>query len=379
MSPRDYYQILGVERGASSDDIKKAYRKLALKYHPDRNPGDKDAEESFKEATQAYEVLKDDQKRAQYDQFGHAGVGMGQGMGGFSQGFDISDALRAFMQDFGFGGGGFDDLFGGGRTAGATRRRLRGQDRQIRLHLTLGEIAKGVRKKIRVRKYSTCEACNGQGAARASDRSTCSECNGSGQIRQVFRTFLGQTVNVNICPRCEGVGEVITKPCSECKGEGRVTDDETIEIRVPGGVMAGNFMRLDARGDAGPRGGPPGDLLIVFDETEHPIFLRHGADLVTEVHVSVSQAALGTKVEVPTLSGKARVNIPAGIQSHKLLRLRGKGMPELRGGWQGDLLVRVVVDIPERLSKSEKELLKKLGEARDTEPTFVRPAADPDE
>jgi len=368
---RDYYDVLGVDRGASADEIKKAYRKLAMKYHPDRNPGDAEAEEKFKEASEAYEVLKDADKRGRYDQYGHAGLGDGPGGAGF-HGVDLSEALRAFMEDFGFGGGGFGF---GGEGFGGGRQKPRGRDRQVRLPLTLDEIASGTKKKIRVRKIVPCETCSGSGAKDPSDVTSCPECQGTGQIKQVVRTLLGQTVNVQICRRCRGSGETVANPCSTCRGEGRVDGEEMVEVKVPAGVMSGNFMRLEGRGDAGPRGGRAGDLLVVFDELEHEVFVRENeVDLLTEVTLSITQAALGVKVEVPTLSGKARITIPEGIQSGKVLRLRGKGLPALRGGGRGSLLVRVVVETPTRISKDEKKLLEELAKLRrDDAPVFSRP------
>jgi molecular chaperone DnaJ len=374
MSTRDYYEVLGVSREASVDAIKKAYRGLALRYHPDKNPGDHDAEERFKEATEAYEVLKDSEKRARYDRFGHAGVGAGAGgFGGFEQGFDLSDALRAFMEDFGFGG--FGDVFGG--AGGRPRRVQKARDRQIHLSLTLEEIAQGARKRLKVRKLTQCPECSGSGAESEADVQSCPQCQGSGQVKQVVRTFLGQTVNVQICSRCRGTGQIVANPCRRCRGEGRVEGGETIEVSVPAGVMAGNFMRLEGRGDAAPPGGRAGDLLVVFDEDEHEIYFRHGNDLLCEVALSVTQASLGIKVEVPTLNGKARVSIPQGIQSGKILRLRGKGLPDLHSG-RGDLLVRVVVETPQRLSRREKDLLRDLGRERgDRDPVFSRPEDQP--
>jgi molecular chaperone DnaJ len=376
VSQRDYYEVLGIARDASEDEVKKAYRKLALKHHPDRNPGDASAEEKFKEATEAYEVLKDREKRARYDQFGHAGVGAGAGPGGAGfEGFDISDALRAFMEDFGFGGGGFEEMFGGGTRRGRTRQASRGRDRQVRITLTLEEVASGTKKTLKVRKMVPCTTCDGRGAKDPSDVSTCPECGGTGQLKRVFRTLLGQTVNVVVCSRCGGQGETIQRPCGTCQGDGRVEGTETVEVRVPPGVMAGNFMRLDGRGDVGPRGAPPGDLLVVFDEDPHPTFARHGSDLLTEITLTVPQAALGLKVQVPTIGGKARVSIPEGIQTGKVLRLRGKGLPDVRGGGRGDLLIRVVVETPRQLSKAEQELLRELARSRgDRDPVFTRPA-----
>jgi len=374
VSQRDYYEVLGVARDASEDEIKKAYRKLALKHHPDRNPGDASAEEKFKEATEAYEVLKDSEKRARYDQFGHAGVGADAGGQGFGGGFDISDALRAFMEDFGFGGGGFEDMFAGGGRRTRARRQARGKDRQIHLSLTLEEVASGTKKKIKVKKLVPCGTCDGRGAENPEDVTTCPECQGTGQLKQVFRTILGQTVNVVVCARCGGQGQAVSRPCRTCGGDGRVDGAETVEVRVPAGVMAGNFMRIEGHGDVGPRGAPTGDLIVIFDEVAHETFARHGVDLVTEVHLTVTQAALGLKVQVPTIGGKARISIPEGIQSGKVLRLRGKGVPDVRGGGRGDLLIRVVVETPQRLSRDEQELLRELARSRgDRDPAFQRP------
>ncbi|OQX85550.1 MAG: molecular chaperone DnaJ [Candidatus Latescibacteria bacterium 4484_7] len=366
MAKRDYYEILGVSRDATADEIKKAYRKLALKYHPDRNPGDKEAEEKFKEATEAYEVLKDQEKRARYDQFGHAGVsgaGGAGGFNGFAQGFDISDALRAFMRDF--GAFGFDDFFGGqgaargygrrGRTRGA-----RGNDLQIKLKLTLKEVAKGVKKKIKVNKYVECPECSGRGAKKGSDSQTCPTCGGTGEVRKVSHSLFGQFVNISTCPTCHGEGKIISEPCPKCHGEGRIKGSENVEVSIPAGVTSGNYIRLEGRGDVGPRGGPPGDLLIVIEEDEDDVFERHGYDIICDLPVSFSQLALGAKVEIPTLDGKAILKIPAGTHSHKIFRLKGKGIPRLHSYGRGDQLVRIVAWTPQNLSKEEQALFEEL-------------------
>jgi molecular chaperone DnaJ len=363
MAKRDYYEILGVSRDASEEEIKKAYRKLALKYHPDRNPGDKEAEEKFKEVTEAYEVLRDPEKRRLYDQYGHAafqpgGVGAGQegfGFGGFQ--FDLSDALRAFMRDF--GDLAFDELFGGGRRRGRAARRA-GEDIQIRLRLSLAEVAQGADKKVRLHKMVVCQACGGRGVRHGHGWVTCPRCQGAGQLRTIHRSLFGHLVNVQTCPRCDGEGRIIDDPCPQCGGEGRVEGTETIVIHVPPGVMEGNYLTLEGRGHAGIRGGPPGNLIAVIEEKPDERFERHGADLLTVVPISFSRAALGGPVEVPTLDGKARIQVPAGIQSGTLLRLRGKGLPRLRGGGRGDLLVRIVVWTPQRLSARERELFEEL-------------------
>ena len=358
---RDYYEVLGVERGASPDEIKKAYRQLALKFHPDRNPGDKQAEERFKEVAEAYEVLSDPEKRARYDRFGHAPQGM-PGGGGFEdmRGFDLADALRAFMRDF--GGGGFGDLFedagGGGRVRPRERR---GNTLELRLPLTLEEIAKGTEKHVKVRHMRTCSTCKGSGAKPGTSRKTCPKCSGSGQIRQVQRSIFGQLINVMTCDRCHGEGTVVETPCETCKGEGRVREQSEIAIKVPAGVSSGNFIPLPGMGDAGPRGGPAGDLIAHIEEIDHPLFARDGDDLIVEVPLSIARAALGGKAEVPTLGGgKALVEIPPGTATGKLLRLRGKGLKSLQRPGTGDLLVRVVVAIPPKLSERAKKLLEEF-------------------
>ena len=363
MSKRDYYEVLEVDRGASADEVKKAYRKKALKYHPDKNPGDKDAENSFKEATEAYEVLRDSQKRAAYDQFGHAGVSSSAAGGGFAgQDFDISDALRAFMRDFGFG-----DFFGGagasaGRRGGG-RRQHRGSDLQIKVDLTLGEIAKGVEKKIKVAHEVRCDTCSGSGARKGAEPTVCDVCGGSGEIRQVQRSLFGQFVNVAECHRCGGGGTVVTDPCGDCRGTGTIRGEETISVKIPAGVTSGNYITISGRGDVGERGGPPGNLYVVIEEEEHELFERHGNDIIMDMPVTVSQLALGTKVEVPTLEKKVLLKIPAGTPSHKVFRLKGKGIPRLNSYGKGDQLVRVVAWVPKKVSKEESELLKKLDES----------------
>ena len=361
MAKRDYYEVLGVGRDASLDDIKKAYRKLALKYHPDRNPGNKEAEEKFKEATEAYEVLRDKEKRDRYEQFGHGGVsapGAG-GFEGFAGGFDLSDALRAFMRDF--GGFGFEDLFGGGRTAprggGAG---MRGNDLQVRLRLSLQEIATGVTKKIKVTRMVPCQRCKGKGIKEGSSKQTCSTCHGTGELRQVSRSLFGQFVNVRTCPECGGEGAIVSDPCPACGGEGRAEGDKNVEVKIPAGVASGNYIRLDGQGDVGPRGGPPGDLIILIEEIEDEVFERHGYDVVCDLPVTFSQLALGARLEVPTLDGSAMVKIPPGTHSHKILRLKGRGIPHLNSYGKGDELVRLAAWTPQNLSKEEREAFEKL-------------------
>ena len=361
MAKRDYYEVLGVPRGASVDEIKKAYRKLAMQWHPDRNPGNADAEVKFKEATEAYEVLHDPQQRARYDQFGHApaggGFGTGGATGGFDAGFDLADALRAFMRDF--GGEGFDDLFGGtgGARGGRGRGAGPGDDLQVRLPLTLEEIGTGVEKKIRVKHLKRCETCGGRGGT---GESVCPQCHGRGQVRRVQQTVFGQFVNVSACPRCQGEGNIVAEPCKTCGGDGRTSDTETVSVKVPAGVAAGNYIPLRGIGDAGVRGGPAGDLVVLIEEKAHDLFERHGDDLALDLPVSFSVMALGGKVEAPLLGGgKALVDVNAGTPSGHVARLKGKGLPGLRGG-RGDMHVRLRVWVPTRLSAAERKLLEEL-------------------
>jgi molecular chaperone DnaJ len=366
----DYYEILGVPRNASEDEIKKAYRKLAVKYHPDKNPGDKTAEEKFREATEAYEVLKDATKRSQYDQFGHAAFQNGGGFGGFGGfggggfgGFDISDALRAFMNDFG-GDSVFADLFGMG---GARGRRgtssagFRGSDLQIRLPLTLEEIASGVKKTVKVRRKDRCSTCGGSGS-RSGKRNTCPKCNGTGRVRHVASSFFGQVIQESVCPTCNGQGYVLADICPACSGSGLEASEKTVSVDIPAGVSEGNYLSVPNMGDAGRNGGPAGDLIVVIQEKPHSIFKRHGTDLVCDLDISFSEAALGANKTVPTINGKVNLKIPAGTQSEKIFRLKGKGLPALHRRENGDQLVHVHVRTPEKLGRAAKELFEKLAE-----------------
>jgi molecular chaperone DnaJ len=364
MAPRDFYEVLGVPRGAGEDDVRKAYRKLAFENHPDRNPGDKAAEQRFKEATEAYEVLRDPAKRARYDQFGHAGSAAGgPGGAGFDfSGFDLGDALRAFMRDFGGDLGGFEDLLGGGRGRGGAAR---GSDLQVRIKLTLEEIATGVEKKLRIKHLKTCETCSGRGGQ---GEETCPQCHGRGQVRRVQQSIFGQFVNVAPCPQCGGEGRTYRERCKVCRGEGRVSDSPTVSVKIPAGVAEGNFIPLRGLGDAGVRGGPAGDLIVIIEEKSHPLFERHGSDLVVDVPVSIVTAALGGPVEVPALDGRpASVTLAAGATTGQSLRVRGRGLPSLRGG-HGDLIARVVVWVPTRLGAAEKKLLEELGRSEHLKP-----------
>lgn len=372
---RDYYEILGVDRSAGAVEIKKAYRKLALEYHPDRNPGDTEAETKFKEAAEAYEVLSDAEKRARYDRFGHAGVRGNGGAGPGGQGFqDISDIFNAFSDIFG-GGTIFDEVFGaqgrGGR--GGRRQGRPGSDLRIKLPLTLEEIAEGSEKKIKVRKQVACEVCAGTGAEEGeAGYATCPTCQGMGEIRQVSRSVFGQFVNVRPCPNCQGEGRIIEKRCRACGGEGRQRGEETIPIAVPPGVLEGHYLTIRGAGNAGLRGGPPGDIRVEIEEVPHEDFTREGLDIYHDVYLSFPDAALGTEIEVPTLKGRARLQVDPGVQSGKILRMRERGLPELNGTRRGDQMVRLHVWTPRRLSDEDRRTLERLRESPAFQPAPTR-------
>ncbi|MDO4216714.1 MAG: molecular chaperone DnaJ [Bacteroidales bacterium] len=358
MAKRDYYEVLGVQKSASADEIKSAYRKLALKYHPDRNPGDKEAEEKFKEAAEAYSVLSDPDKRSRYDQFGHAGVDGGGGFGG-GQGMNMDDIFSQFGDIFGsfFGGGGGFGGFGGGQRSG--RRVARGSNLRIKVKLTLEEIDKGCEKKIKVNKYVACKECGGSGA-KNNKYETCSHCHGTGVVTEVRRTILGQMQTQSPCPHCGGEGRIIKDKCPHCHGDGIVKEEEIITINIPAGVADGMQLSISGRGNAAPRGGVPGDLIVVIEELPHDQFERSDNNLYHSVFITYAQAAMGATIEVPTLSGKAKIKIEQGTPSGKVLRLKGKGLPEVNGYGRGDLLVCVNVWVPKSVTKEEKELLEKL-------------------
>ncbi|MDZ7659736.1 molecular chaperone DnaJ [Fodinibius sp.] len=357
MSKLDYYDVLGVSKDASEDEIKKAYRKKAMKFHPDRNSDDPESERKFKEASEAYEVLGDEQKRKQYDQFGHRGVN-GGGFGGGAAGFEDIGFEDIFSR--------FSDIFGGDFGGGRSRSRGRrssgqpGSDMKLRIQLSLEEIAFGTEKKLKVKKQIKCDECNGTGAESEEDFEMCGTCNGTGEVRQVRKTMLGQMVNVQPCPECRGEGRIIRNKCSKCNGEGRYQGEKTVKVNVPSGVSEGNYITLRGKGNAGKRGGEAGSLVVLIEEKEHEHFERDGNDIYYDLVLSVPDAVLGTEVEVPTLKGKAKINIEPGIQPGKLLRMSEKGIHGLNRSGIGDQYVRVNVYIPKNLSDEEREHIKAL-------------------
>lgn len=356
---RDYYEILGVAKTATEIEIKKAYRKVAMRYHPDRNPGDKAAEEKFKEAAEAYEVLSDPDKRARYDRFGHAGVS-DNGGGWAGGGMSVDDIFEHFSDIFG-GGSAFESFFGGGRRSSGSRRGQRGGNLKIKVALTLQEMAQGVTKKIKIKKYLRCDVCGGSGAKDSKSVTTCGTCHGTGYVRQVRNTFLGQMQTTTACPSCGGAGQTISRKCSKCKGEGRFYGEDTVSLEIPAGVTDGIQLSMRGAGNAGKQTGQPGDLLITIEEKPHPYLHRDGQNVIYDLYLNFADAALGTSVEVPTLTGKVKIKIPAGTQSGKIFRLKGKGLPSLDGyGQQGDQLVHISVWTPKKLSDEERALLEKL-------------------
>lgn len=359
MEKRDYYEVLGVPKNASKEEIKKAYRKQALKYHPDKNPGNKEAEEKFKEAAEAYEVLSSDEKKARYDRYGHAGMG-GAGNGYTGGGMTMEDIFASFGDIFGDAFGGFGG-FSGGRRGG--KRVNKGSNLRVKVKLNLAEILNGAEKKIKVNKYIPCNTCDGSGAADQNSITTCSTCKGSGHVTRVTNTFLGQMQTSSVCPSCGGEGRAISRKCTSCYGEGIIQGEEVIKINIPAGVGKGMQMTVSGKGNAPRRGGVNGDLLVVIDEEDHPDLMREGNDLIYNLFISIPDAILGTAVEVPTVDGTAKIRIEPGTQPGKILRLRGKGLPEVNGYGKGDLLVNVNVWIPKSLSREDQRIIEKLKES----------------
>jgi molecular chaperone DnaJ len=368
MSKRDYYEILGVSKSSSADEIKKAYRKVAMQFHPDRNPGDKAAEEKFKEAAEAYEVLSDDDKKGQYDRFGHAGLN-NNGRGGFSGGMNTEDIFSQFGDIFG------DDLFGsffgGGRSArggGGRSRGIKGSSLRIKVKLNYEEIANGTTRNVKVKKHVVCTTCSGSGAKDKSSVQTCGTCGGNGQVKRVTNTFLGQMQTVTTCPTCNGEGTTITAKCSNCKGEGRIYGEEMVTLNIPAGVQEGMNLSLGGKGNAGERGGAAGDLLVLIEEEAHKDLHRDGLNVAFDLYISIPDAVFGTQLEVPTIDGKVKIKIPAGTQSGKIFRLKGKGFPEVNGYAKGDQLIHVNVWTPQNVSTEEKSMLEKMNVSLNFQP-----------
>jgi molecular chaperone DnaJ len=374
MSKRDFYEILGVSKSASADEIKKAYRKVAMQFHPDRNPGDKAAEEKFKEAAEAYEILSDTDKKAKYDRFGHQAFGPGTGGGGYGGGgMDMNDIFSQFGDVFGddmFGG-----FFGGGQSrsrGGAKARGQRGSNLRIKLKMNYEEIANGVNKQVKVKKHVLCTTCGGNGAKDNSSIQSCGTCKGSGQVRKVTNTFLGQMQTVNTCPTCNGEGSTVTAKCTPCKGEGRVYGEETISIDIPAGVQDGMQLSMSGKGNAGERGGSSGDLIIMIEEEQHEFLHRDGLNVSFDLYITIPDAIFGTSVEVPTIDARAKIKIPAGTQSGKIFRLKGKGFPEVQGYAKGDQLIHVNIWTPQEVSEEEKIALNKMQESENFKPKPIK-------
>ncbi|TAH01175.1 MAG: molecular chaperone DnaJ [Sphingobacteriales bacterium] len=367
MAKRDYYDILGVSKNAEADEIKKAYRKLAIKFHPDKNPDDHTAEDKFKEAAEAYETLSNPEKRQRYNQFGHAGSQQGYGGGG---GMNMDDIFSQFGDVFGGGGSPFDSFFGGGQQSrgGGGRRANRGTNLRIKVKLSLEEIANGVEKKIKVTKQINCNTCDGTGAKDKSSFQTCKTCNGQGAVNRVTNTILGQMQTRATCPSCNGEGSTITSKCSSCNGEGIVRGEETISINIPAGVSEGMQLSMSGKGNAAARGGVAGDLIILIEETPHETLKREGVNVIYDLHVSFIDATLGTSIEVPTIDGKVRIKLEPGTQGGKILRLKGKGIPEVNSYHRGDQLIQVNIWTPKTLNNDERALLEKLKDSNNFKP-----------
>ena len=379
MEKRDYYEVLGVEKTATADQIKKAYRKKAIQYHPDKNPGNKEAEEKFKEAAEAYEVLSDADKRARYDQFGHAGMGgaAGGGFGGFNgQGMSMDDIFSMFGDIFGGHGGGFGGFggFGGGGSQ-PRQRKYRGSDLRVKVKLTLKEISEGTEKKFKVKKYVPCSHCHGSGAEGNSATETCPTCHGTGSVTTTQQSIFGMMQTQSVCPHCHGEGKIIKNKCKECDGEGVVYGEEVVTVKIPAGVAEGMQLTVNGKGNAGKHNGVPGDLLVLIEEEKHPELIRDESNLIYNLLLSVPTAALGGTVEIPTIDGKAKIKIEPGTQPGKVLRLRNKGLPSINSyghiTGKGDLLVNVSVYIPETLNKEERQALEKWQESESFKPNMT--------
>ena len=372
MAERDYYEVLGLSKSASQEEIKSAYRKLAMQYHPDRNPDDPSAEEKFKEASVAYDVLSDSNKRQRYDQFGHAGVNSSGG--GYNPFGDINDIFSHFSDLFG-GGGGFGDIFGSGGGRRRSRRSVgeRGSDIKIKMPLTIEEVAFGTTKTIKIKRLVVCKTCNGTGAKSASDKIKCSNCNGTGEVRQVTRSMFGQIVNVGICQSCGGTGEVIKNKCADCKGDGRVPFEDTLDIKIPAGVNNDNYISSQSKGNAGRFGGPSGDLLVVIIELQHEKFKRMGDNVLYSLEVSFPDLAIGSVFEIDTLDGKEKVVVPSGSQPNDSIKLSGKGIQGLNTNRRGDFIVLLNLVIPKKISNKEAELITELSK----QPNFFSPSVAP--
>ena len=366
MAKRDYYEVLGVEKNASANDIKKAYRKLAIQYHPDKNPDDKNAEEKFKEAAEAYSVLSDPDKRARYDQFGHEGLGGAAGGGFNGAGMDMNDIFSMFGDIFG-GRGGFGGFGGfGGGSAGP--QKFRGSDQRVKVRLNLQEIANGVTKKFKLKKYVKCSHCGGTGAE-GNATEICPDCHGTGRVVRTQQSFFGMMRSEVACPRCNGEGKIIKNKCPHCNGDGVVMGEEVVEVQIPAGVVEGMQLSMRGKGNAGKRNGINGDLLILIEEEKHPTLVRDENDLIYSLLLDIPTAALGGFAEIPTIDGKAKVTIDPGTQPGKVLRLRGKGLPTLNGYGKGDIVVNISVYIPETLSKEEKKTIENFRESDNFRPS----------
>lgn len=367
MAKRDYYDILGVSRNAEAAEIKSAYRKLAIKYHPDKNPDNHEAEEKFKEAAEAYEVLSNPDKKSRYDQFGHAGASGPAGGGYGGGGMNMEDIFSQFGDIFGGGGGPFDGFFGGGGRSGG-RRTTKGSNLRIKVKLTLKEIAEGTEKKIKVNKQVVCKSCEGSGAKDKSSFHTCRTCQGTGAVRRVTNTILGQMQTTSTCPTCQGEGIEISAKCTSCHGNGLMQGEETITINIPAGVSEGMQLSMSGKGNAAPRGGIPGDLIILIEEIPHETLHREANNVIYDLYINFVDASLGTSVEIPTIDGKAKIKIEPGTQSGKILRLKGKGVPEVNSYHKGDQLVYINIWTPKALSSEEKEILEKLRDSPNFKP-----------